>query len=605
MVETPVDLNWDKSLVSASTSADAVLRHIKRWLEEGPSQPGWDAVKAYPLAVRSYWRSWPRLQLVDGVVYRKWYTPEGTLERLQMVPPVDYQAELIRQCHVGMTGGHLGLRRTIHQVQRRAYWQGWTADVQRALKECPQCQSFHRGKVGRQGAMQNMTVGAPLERIGIDVTGPFPKSARGNKFMVTIVDHYTKWAEAYPVPNHEAHTVARVLVEQFVARFGVPVEILSDQGAEFCSHLFTELCRVLGTDKIRTSAYRPSTNGATERFHRTLNSIMAKAIEVDQHHWCENVPMALAAYRASKHESTGYSPNMLMFGREVTMPVDLVLGLPEANKEKEATHSEFVARLQARFRTMYEEVRLQLAKVAEKSKDYYDLKVRPAQFQVGDWVWYYLPKATVGRTPKWQRCFEGPFLVVAALDPVNYSIQASARAHAKVVHVDKLKPFYGATPKAWVTKASGPPAVAVHPQSAEVCPVGEYDRTHQGPRHPTPDQPEAEAILEDSELWQSEGMAVAQGGGGGPVDGNVGPAVGGPPGAENTAGQGGQDPDQSSLSPALSPKPVAVDNKVRGPKKKPGRRRKPKRGTVNGPDQPTPPRLTRQRRPPSRYGEWV
>ena len=64
-----------------------------------------------------------------------------------------------------------------------------------------------------------MTVGAPLERIGIDVTGPFPKSARGNKFMVTIVDHYTKWAEAYPVPNHEAHTVARVLVEQFVARF--------------------------------------------------------------------------------------------------------------------------------------------------------------------------------------------------------------------------------------------------------------------------------------------------------------------------------------------------------------------------------------------------
>ena len=85
MAETPVDLNWDKSLVSASTSADAVLRHIKRWLEEGPSQPEWDAVKAYPLAVRSYWRSWPRLQLVDGVIYRKWYTPEGTLERLQMV----------------------------------------------------------------------------------------------------------------------------------------------------------------------------------------------------------------------------------------------------------------------------------------------------------------------------------------------------------------------------------------------------------------------------------------------------------------------------------------------------------------------------------------
>ena len=122
MAETLVNLNWDKSLVSAATSADAVLKHIKRWLEAGPSQPEWDVVKTYPLAVRAYWRSWPRLQLIDGVIYRKWFTPDGTLERHQMVLPVTYQAELIQQCHIGMTGGHLGLRRTLHQVQRRAYW---------------------------------------------------------------------------------------------------------------------------------------------------------------------------------------------------------------------------------------------------------------------------------------------------------------------------------------------------------------------------------------------------------------------------------------------------------------------------------------------------
>ena len=449
--ETPIGLNWDKSLVSAASSTDVVLKHIVSWMRASSLQPEWDVVKTYPLAVRAYWRAWPRLQLIDGVLYRKWFTPEGTLERLQMVVPASYQKELVRQCHIGMTGGHLGLRRTLHQVQRRAYWVGWTATVQRVLKECPQCQSYQRGKPSRKGEMQTMSVGAPLERIGIDVTGPFPKSSRGNKFMVTLVDHYTKWAEAYPVPNHEAPTVARVLVEQFIVRFGVPVEILSDQGSEFCSHLFTELCRVLGADKLRTTAYKPSTNGAIERFHRTLNSIVAKAIEVDQRHWCENVPIALAAYRASRHEATGYSPNMLMLGREVTMPIDLVLGLPLANQERNDSYDIYVSKMQDKFRCMYEEVRLQLAKVAERSKDYYDLKVRPAQFAIGDWVWYYLPRAIVGRTPKWHRNFEGPFLVVKVIGPVNYSIQASVRAHTRVVHVDTLKPYYGVTPKTWLS----------------------------------------------------------------------------------------------------------------------------------------------------------
>ena len=405
------------------------------------------------------------------------------------------------------------------------------------------------------------------------------------------------------------------------------MEILSDQGAEFCSHLFTELCRVLGTNKIRTSAYRPSTNGATERFHRTLNSVIAKAIELDQHHWCENVPMALAAYRASRHESTGYSPNMLMLGRETTMPIDLVLGLPEANKEKEASHNEYVGRMQARFRNMYEEVRLQLAKVAEKSKDYYDLKVRPTQFQVGDWVWYYLPKATVGRTPKWHRAFEGPFLVVAVLDPVNYSIQASARAHAKVVHVDKLKPFYGATPKAWVTKASGPPVVAVCPQSAEVCPVGEYNRTNQRPIQP-PTQADVETILEDSNLLLFEGMASAQGGGDGPApvagphgasgqtqcrpdDGeNAGkkssePSVVSPPEAKITAeGAGrGKDPFPTSLIQTPSQAPETVDTGGQSASQAPNRRRKKSKGS-SAPT-PAPAGTSRARRPPSRYGEWV
>src|SRR6218665_978935 len=117
----------------------------------------------------------------------------------------------------------------------------------------------------------------------------------------------------------------RVLVEQVFTRFGCPRQLLSDQGPCFEAALFQNMCQLMNIEKIRTTAYKPSSNGRIERFHRTLNTMIAKLVSQSQRSWDLHLPYVMSAYRSTEHESTHYTPCRLFLGREVVLPVDLVL----------------------------------------------------------------------------------------------------------------------------------------------------------------------------------------------------------------------------------------------------------------------------------------
>lgn len=110
--------------------------------------------------------------------------------------------------------------------------------------------------------------------------GPLPTSKSGNNYVYILVvtDLFTKWVEAFPLREMSSITLATVLVDHVICRFGVPVVLHSDQGANLCSEVMKSVCRLLGMEKTRTSAYHPQGNGQVEQFNQTVEAILAKTV---------------------------------------------------------------------------------------------------------------------------------------------------------------------------------------------------------------------------------------------------------------------------------------------------------------------------------------
>ena len=432
--------------LSKQQGEDSELRDIIRLKSSREDKPSPAELIACGVFTKAYAQQWDQLRMEKGILYRHWIGPVEGCNRQQVVLPQCRRQDVIRAAHAGFSGGHFGLKKTLAQVQRRAYWVGWTADVRLFCLRCPECARYHRGAAPKQGALAEFRVGEPMERWGIDLTGPHPTSAGGHKYILTAIDYFTRWTEAFPIRNQEAATVAKVLVEQVFVRFGVPLQILTDQGPNFESGLFQEMCHLLGIDKVRTSPYQPRTNGMIERWHRTLNSMLGKVVGESQRDWHEKLPYVMAAYRATEHSRTGFSPNFLFLGREARAPVDLTL---TTEVIEEQCPADYVVRQRKQIQESYDYVREFSGKMAMHQKRRYDLRVRERKFGVGDWVWYLYPRKRVGRSPKWASAYTGPYLVVRVFSPLTYQIQRSRRANTQIVHVDKLKKVMGETPEPW------------------------------------------------------------------------------------------------------------------------------------------------------------
>ena len=387
-----------------------------------------------------------------GVLRRHWNQRHNV--HSQIIVPYQLRREIADNLHRGLNGGHLGLRRSRLHLQQRFYWPGWSKDVQLAQQRCEQCAAFKKPPNTRQGRLQPMVVGEPWERIGIDVTGPHPVSSRGNVYILTMIDCFTKWVELFPMRNQEASTIAKILVDRVFCTHGVPLQILSDRGTNFESDLFQEICRLLSVDKVRTTAYKPSTNGNIERFHSTLNSMLAKLVNDNHRNWDELLPAVSFAYRSSVQEATGFSPYYLMYGREARIPADL---LYDTNlSEKFDSTSDYATSLINKLHDAFCFVRQNLETAANRRKTQYDLRVRPMEYPIGTWVYHYVPRRRSGKNRKWQKYYEGPYLVVKNIGPVNVQLQRSARSGPFVTHIDKLKRCYREDLRSWLTNSVEP-----------------------------------------------------------------------------------------------------------------------------------------------------
>ena len=449
---------------------DPQIGFVYRLVQTGIRNPPVAELAPMSAEVKILCNQLDRLVISEQSILCREFTDNRTGRRfLQKVVPRALRKEIADELHKGLNGGHLGHRRAKQLLQARFFWPGWSTDVKLAKIRCHQCARYQRPRPHKQGDLQPMLTGEPWERLGIDVTGPHPTSSKGNVYILTVIDHFSKWVELFPMRNQEASTVAKLLVDRVFCVHGCPLQILTDQGPNFESSLFQELCRFLAIDKIRTTPYKPSTNGNIERFHATMHSMLAKLISENQRDWDQKLPAVAFAYRTSVQEATGFTPYFLLHGREARIPADLIYGSPP-DSDHSTELSEFVMRQRDVFHEAYELTRQHLGLAARRRKHQYDLRIRSQKFPVGSFVWVYVPRRKSGRYQKWRSPYQGPFLVLKQLGPVNYLVQRSARSQPWVTHADKLKPCLHPEQESWLTPRTGHTPEPAQDRVDQACP---------------------------------------------------------------------------------------------------------------------------------------
>jgi len=276
------DITNDREALTKAQLDDPDIGPVLRLITNNPEVPDVSQLVSKSADVKRFVAEWFRLKLIDGVLYRVKPATKDRPEYVQLVVPAVMRRDFMRQAHEGMAGGHYGAQRSMNQLQRRSFWYGWRKEMKRFCRQCENCTRYFRGQLPRTGHLQPLVTGGPFERLHIDLTGPHPRSRRGSQYILTCTDPFTKWAEAFAIPNKEAATVARVLVEQVFGRIGVPVALVSDRGKEVDGQLMGEVCRLMNVDKVRTTAHKASTNAAVERFHGTLNNLIGRTIDDHQ-----------------------------------------------------------------------------------------------------------------------------------------------------------------------------------------------------------------------------------------------------------------------------------------------------------------------------------
>ncbi|GFV08795.1 retrovirus-related Pol polyprotein from transposon 412 [Trichonephila clavipes] len=268
--------------------------------------------------------------------------------------------------------------------------------------------------------MQPYNLAAPFERIAFDILGPLPRSSDGNKHILVVMDYFTKWTEAYLISNQEASNVAQI--QHWISRFGVPLQLHSDQGRNFDYAVRKTLYEILGIDKTRATTLHPQSDGMVERFNQTILNRLSLLVSSKQQEWDKKFLFFLLAYRSAVHETTGYSPFQMLVGRDIRMPEDLLFSRPP---DAPLAPEEYVEILQAWMDEAYHLARKRISMASEKMKTRYDARATGHDFHVGDQVRLWNLKRHKGLSLKLQTNWEGPYTVLKRLNDVVVWIQKS------------------------------------------------------------------------------------------------------------------------------------------------------------------------------------
>ena len=380
----------------------------------------------------------------DGLLMRKYRPPEAKLDEdwrvaHQIVLPIKYHGEVLKLAHDLPMSGHLGISKTRDRILAHFYWPKIRKSVAEYCKTCHICQVVGKPNqtIKRAPLRPIPAFEEPFSKVIIDCVGPLPKTKSGNQYLLTIMCSTTRFPEAIPLRNIKAKQIVSHLIK-FFTLVGLPQVISSDQGSNFMSNIFKQVVQQLGIKHCVSSAYHPETQGALERFHGTLKTMLKAYCLDNEKHWDEGVHLLLFAARESVQESLGFSPFELIFGHSVRGPLKL-LKEQWLTDEQPSNLLTYVCRFREKLTHACEIAMSNLKQAQGQMKARYDRNTELRKFEPGDEVLLFLPVPGHPLTAK----YYGPYEVEKMENELNYVVKTPDRRKPRQrCHINMMKQYH-------------------------------------------------------------------------------------------------------------------------------------------------------------------
>ena len=342
---------------------------------------------------------------------------------------------VIRECHDTAQAGHLGTTKTCFRVSQCYFWPNIFRDVAGFIKSCVTCQKHKLEQTAPAGLMRDRAVTEPWEVVTADIVGPLPRSKSGNEYLLVMQDLFTKWIKIKPLPRATGPKIAEALDDLIINRWGTPDAILT----------IKDSAQGRNITRQTTPIYCPRTN-PSERVSRVLKTMLSCFVESDHRYWDEHLSDIRFAYNTAYHEALQATPEFLNLGRELKARNRL-----RRRVESGATGStpceppeNWKARMEnvAGLRRL---IALNLGAAREKQKHYYNLRRRPAEFEVGQLVLmrnHTLSSAAKKFAAKLAEKFSSPCRVERRPSHAIYVVRNLTTSKTQRVSVTQLKPYY-------------------------------------------------------------------------------------------------------------------------------------------------------------------
>ena len=347
----------------------------------------------------------------------------------QIVTDDDIIQKIISENHDTPTGGHIGTSRLLNRLRSKYYWHNMKQTIANFIKLCVKCsQNKHKVKTN-ETFVETTTPIKCFDLISIDTIGPFTKSRNGNRYALTVQCDLSKYIIAASIPDRQAGTLAKALVEHCILIHGCPNTIKSDLGTEYKNEIFENVCKMLSIQQKFSTSYHPETIGSLERNHRCLNEYLRSFINEEHDDWDSWLSYYTFCYNTTSHSDHSYTPFEIVFGKLANVPSQF---LNVSSIDPIYNYESYI-----------NELKYKLQHASKKAKDLLEkakaIRIQnqipnsnPIYVTIGDKFWLKKEKRR-----KLDSVYDGPFEIVKIMHP-NVRIKNTINQEEKTVHKNRI-----------------------------------------------------------------------------------------------------------------------------------------------------------------------